>query len=513
MFKEIVVIVLIGTLVNLTIACTKNAKVYIKDVKPTEERIIAASLKSGEVIKFDKYGGLYIREANTITGFAVKTEQVDYEGKLTERESLTKVTLSVDSVVQVWVKRSDLVASIFTTIGVAAGVLLVVGLIAVALKESCPFIYSWDGSKWVFDAEPLGGAICRGLQRTEVSRLEYVKPEDNKYLLKLRNEVEETQYLDEIKLLVVDHHVDKVIVPDTSGRLHLVSSATSPVLAVDEHGRDISRFVELADQLAWQTQLSETELLANDDTRHHLTFEFEKPLGARKARLIVNAGTGIWGSNMIREMLQMRGEGVDLWYKSINNRGPEMLDLLHFNLREELYVMHLYLQRGNEEIQRGMIFGGGPFATDNRIVELDVSDIPGDKLVIKMNPPKSFWTLDYLAIEYDDATTITPIEVPISTGRTSFGDDISEQLHSVDGNYYVMPRIGDWSEISFEVPPPPDDRSLTRSVFLSTTGYYEIQIDKSQPERKELITKLMSEEGSISSYSIERFLEWRKAER
>ena len=44
MFKEIVVIVLIGTLVNLTIACTKNAKVYIKDVKPTEERIIAASI-------------------------------------------------------------------------------------------------------------------------------------------------------------------------------------------------------------------------------------------------------------------------------------------------------------------------------------------------------------------------------------------------------------------------------------------------------------------------------------
>ena len=67
--------------------------------------------------------------------------------------------------------------------------------------QSCPFVYSYDGENYIFDAEPLGGAISEGLKKTDYSRLEHLKGVEGKYHLFLRNELEETQYTDAIKLL------------------------------------------------------------------------------------------------------------------------------------------------------------------------------------------------------------------------------------------------------------------------------------------------------------------------
>ena len=70
-----------------------------------------------------------------------------------------------------------------------------------------------------------------------------------------------------------------------------------------------------------------------------------------------------------------------------------------------------------------------------------------------------------------------------------------------------MPRNGDWAELTFAAPPPVAD-GWVRSVFLETDGYYEIQIDKRQPEETALVRRLLTEPGAIVSYSIGRYLEW-----
>jgi len=88
------------------------------------------------------------------------------------------------------------------------------------------------------------------------------------------------------------------------------------------------------------------------------------------------------------------------------------------------------------------------------------------------------------------------------------GEDIIDRLNEVDENYYIMPKIGDWAEVIFIVPEIPNDSNLIRTIFLSTTGYYEVQIDKSQPEKKELISLLLNEPGMITDYAIDKFFEW-----
>ena len=505
MYRHAIILMTLTAFLNLSMGCTHTVQIKKEEARVGYEKIVKLMTLDGTIVEFDHEGGRYLPMRNVIAGFARGTERY---GQRATAETIVPLSIPADSVTQLWVQRSNPAGTVFAVIGIAAVVILAVGLIAVALKESCPFVYSYDGSRYVFDAEPLGGAICRGLQRAECSRLDYLKAADGEYRLMLRNEVDETQYLDAIRLLVVDHAPDQLIVPDTAGRLHVITQAAPLRAAVDENGRDITSFLRERDGAAWQTHLaglSPTEA----DTRHHLTLTFPKPADAKRARLIVNAGTAIWGSNMIREMLQMRGDGVDGWYQEVDRRGPRLWELFSFNLREELYLMKLYVQRDTTLVERGMILGGGPFIAEDRVIEFDVSDLPGETLTIHLNPPKSFWTLDYMAVEYDRDSVATAQALDIVRGSDQDGADIAGPLRQSDGQYYVMPQKGNWAEVSFAALPPPGD-NLERSIFLETDGYYEIQTDKSQPQQTELVQRMLNEPGAIAAYSIVRYLEWRQ---
>jgi len=42
-----------------------------------------------------------------------------------------------------------------------------------------------------------------------------------------------------------------------------------------------------------------------------------------------------------------------------------------------------------------------PIVAETRSYDLDLSNVTGDTVFIKVNPPYGFWTMDYIALEYD----------------------------------------------------------------------------------------------------------------
>ena len=115
--------------------------------------------------------------------------------------------IPVDQIDRYWIERKEF--STIRTVGLTAGIFIgcvaVAAGIILATKESCPFIYSWDGHQYIFDSEPYGGAITRGLERDDYSELNHVVPDKGLYRLMIRNEVEETQYTNLMELIVADH--------------------------------------------------------------------------------------------------------------------------------------------------------------------------------------------------------------------------------------------------------------------------------------------------------------------
>ena len=131
------------------------------------------------------------------------------------------------------------------------------------LKGSCALAYAWDGKEYRFVTDamwrsalgmPLGlmggnSAFAPAGASQEYVRIagDALKPRDGKYLLQLTEELWETAYADQIKLLTVDHpdsvdvFVDERFVPPGPVKLRLyeIAQRSAPLSATDERGNDV----------------------------------------------------------------------------------------------------------------------------------------------------------------------------------------------------------------------------------------------------------------------------------
>jgi tetratricopeptide (TPR) repeat protein len=141
------------------------------------------------------------------------------------------------------------------------------------LKGSCALAYTWDGKQFRFVTDamwrsalgmPLGlmggnSAFAPAGASQEYLRIsgDAFKPRDGRYVLQLTEELWETAYADEVKLLTVDHpdsvdvFVDERFVPPgpVSLRLFKIARREYPLSAIDERGHDVLPALRASDDV------------------------------------------------------------------------------------------------------------------------------------------------------------------------------------------------------------------------------------------------------------------------
>jgi len=496
MGKKLISLLTLLAFIIFSLSCTihKTKKVSVATLaqwKGKKVEILGVMKISGEYVEFDEDspGGI---QQNSIVG-------------ITESDV---ISIPFSEVELVWVRKVDSALSFAASIGVVYLGALGITLIALATKESCPFIYSFDGERYIFDAEPYGGAICQGLKRTEWCGLEHLKDVNDQYEIMITNEVNETQYTDEVKLLVIDHPEGVKVVPDMSGRIRTVSQPVIPNLAYDSKGKDLMLYVSKNDWIFWQTRVEEKDPDRREDLRDELIFEFPKPEEAKKAKLIVNACNTLWGSQSLKNYLDLYGDKVDEWYEEVHNRGPAFFRMVNTHVREELYSLQIRVETEDGWKSKGLIIGGGPFVSEDKVYSFDISDVPGDVLKIKLTPPAAFWMINYLAVDYAEDLPVNVTEIEAIEAIDHKGQDVRGILAKNDNNYLIMPSIGDRTDLVFES--PPKSEGMDRTVILKASGYYDIHLEGKGEPKLQIIDKLHSEPGFAVQYAFKEYLKWKK---
>ena len=404
------------------------------------------------------------------------------------------------------VKKNASLAYLYTGVAVVAGILILGALTAPEPppSESCPFIYSFDGENYVFDAEPYGAAICQSLKRAEWCGLEHIKDIDGEYKILIANELEETQYTDEAKLLIVDHPEGTKIAPDASGKIHTILNPIVPIRAVDVEGNDITPIISEKDGNTWQTHVENKSPDRKEDLRDELIIEFPKPKGVKKVKLYVNACTSLWGSQIAKQFLELHGNKIDEWYNEVNNFGPAYQQIMNWFFNEELYLLRLRVKTENGWKSKGTIFGGGPFISEDKIYIFDISDVSEDTLKIKLTPPATFWMIDSLTVDYTKDLDLQIQELSAVSATNARGENVREMLENIDNNYLIMPQKGDKTEVIFRV--PPKIAGLKRSIILKATGYYDIHLSAEGEPHQELLDKFHSEPGFTIQFALKEYL-------
>ena len=157
----------------------------------TTEKIVGVTTIDGMQVLFDRDGSVTLRRTGP-----------GPEGLILEALVMSqRYETTMDRVQRVWVETRE--KSTVRTVGLVAGLVAatVVAVIAInaaksepppppprTTSQSCPFVYSWDGTTFVFDAEPYGGATTRGLERDDVSYLEHLVRVGGEYRLLMTND-------------------------------------------------------------------------------------------------------------------------------------------------------------------------------------------------------------------------------------------------------------------------------------------------------------------------------------
>jgi tetratricopeptide (TPR) repeat protein len=124
------------------------------------------------------------------------------------------------------------------------------------LASSCPFLYTWNGQRFVYVTDVLGvgplGELAPDGTRVkpfpeEFVRLPHLVPDSQgDYVFQLTDEMREADFFDQVKLVAVDHPADQEIYANEiyannpeAPALYAVPDKRSPVSAVDDHGHDV----------------------------------------------------------------------------------------------------------------------------------------------------------------------------------------------------------------------------------------------------------------------------------
>jgi hypothetical protein len=409
-----------------------------------------------------------------------------------------RISVPVSSVSKVEIYDKDTAATtgswVLGTLGVIAGVYLILAILVLIFKESCPFIYTYDGDNFHFAGEIFSGAIQPGLERHDYLRLPAIKPADGKYKLKVTNEVKEIQHINLMELLAVDHPANVSVLMDKYGQLQTVAEPVQPTFAKTITGQDIIPMIGNQDDLAYHFNAAAT----TDATTDGIVLTFDKPEGADVGKLIIRAKNSLWIEHVFSSFHDKFGRMYNAFDRKEEKKPASELREL---MVSQGFPLSVFLEKNGEWELQDFYEIAGPMAMKDDILAINFNGIESEKIHIKIETGLMFWDIDYVAMDF---TENLPLKITTLTALDAIdenGINVGESIRTDDKLYYSQPIIGNEANLTFPVPEFTDE---DRTVILHSKGYYKILREQSgRADWKTL--KTFREPGRMQQFSKELY--------
>jgi hypothetical protein len=409
-----------------------------------------------------------------------------------------KVQVPFANIVKVEVYKIDGLKTVIDVAGSLSFAFLGVVLIALLTKgASCPFIYSNDGDNYNFSGEIYSGATSLPLERDDYLPISIIKPIDNKYELRISNEVNEIQKTNLTELVVIDHQPDTRILMDKYGTAYSLTDPKMPDQATDAYGSSILDVLSHRDSLRYISTIAKDQ-----NIKDTISLTFDKPADVISSKLVIKGKNTMWLDYMYGRFSDLFGKRFEKWKEKSDQKPKEELLKWSFDQGMPLAV---YLQTDN-----GLKFVDyfnlpGPMKDKEDILQIDLSDVHTDKVELKLVSGVLFWDIDYVGMDFTSQGRMNKTVIPLNTAFDENGKDVSSLLAKDDEKYLVQPIPVNKTDLTFIIPEYP--AGTERSVFLHSKGHYEILREtKGKPDVAYLKTFLKP--GAFIRFSKDNFLEY-----
>jgi hypothetical protein len=380
---------------------------------------------------------------------------------------------------------------------------------------SCPFLYTWTGSKYEYCtdllwAAPIGLQFADGVLATP-REWEYLKiagerlvPVDGEYRLQVTEEFHEAAYFDSVKLIAIDHPAEVAIYSNekvgpaaiAENKIHTVRRPRLPVAARDQTGRDVLPLVAKRDGNYLQAYSS--RIVQGLTPEHYLeldlglkagTSPFAPRKGAlsrseRRRRITLFLTGWVFPSTTSVNVWLSHHPGMkapqppSLWVPDKDGRWKNVMPYMGFpggktkTIAVDLtnaFLTDDYRVRikTTMEFRWDAVF----FTVDEEPADVRTTDIPvhradlfyrgfSKRIYRPFNAPET----------YDHTQTDPAPHWPPMDGRFTRYGDVTELVRSDDDRLVVM-GAGDAMTLRFKVPAKPLPPGWKRDFFLHNVGW------------------------------------------
>ncbi|MEE9441872.1 MAG: hypothetical protein V3V99_04320 [candidate division Zixibacteria bacterium] len=363
---------------------------------------------------------------------------------------------------------------------------------------SCPFVYSYDGVDYRIDSEPLATAIFETAQRDDWDNLRFLREVEGQYRIRVTNELDETQHIDQMMLYIIDCDEGQQAIPSYDGYISIINNPQPPISAVDFGGNEVLSMIETDDEKMWISSPFNFDPDDDSQIRNGIICEFNKPDNITEATMVFSLRNTYWSGHLLGKFLSLHGHQIDEWYETINT-SQDARNQFYGAVRRET-MLQFDIWDGTTWRTHDFIPDVGIAVNKEVAIPINLENISGDNLKIKLESTVGIWAVNSVGVDFSDYEPYTPIEFRPRSAVDQDGNDITELLLHKDKKYYHMPTNDDRAEIVFDAWPLPEGKS--RSILLKTNGYYNIKVSGQGEPSRELISNMLNEKGAFGKYSL-----------
>jgi hypothetical protein len=374
------------------------------------------------------------------------------------------------------------------TVGVIAAIFIIVLL----TKSSCPFIYVNNGEEYVFTGELYPGVLTANQQRDDYLVLPNLIETNSEYRIKITNELKEIQHTDMVQLMAIEHPENVKVLLDANGNPHTFSNLIAPnrVMVDNLNGDTGPALAKDNTSYLFNTALD------NNSSKRTIEMTFNKPEQVAKAKLYLTVKNSLWLDYVFGKFNEKFGTYYPQFQKD-QQIAPKENSIKW--MKEQSIPLSVYVKTATGWDLVDRINTVGPMASRDIAVPIDMTNLTGNEVVLKLETGFMFWEVDYAGMDFTDNTTVTINYINPSMAVDGNNKDVTKLLLAEDQNYLVQPNVGDQVVVHFKA--IETNPTFIKTFFLKNRGYYNyIRNYDSEPNFQEL--KLFRVAGSFTDFSM-----------
>lgn len=344
---------------------------------------------------------------------------------------------------------------------------ILIAIIVLLTKSSCPYVYVYNGTDFIFEGEIFGGAIGANMERDDYMPLPSAISEMGKYRIKINDELKEHQFIDVAELVVVDHPKGTSVLLDSRGEPQLITEPVEPLSANSFNGADFKAVLAKRDNSVF--------LFDNEEySKNGVVLKFTNN-GADNGRLLLRGKNTLWFDYIYGEFLSKFGSYYETWTEK--QEKLSYAEKMQLTLDSDI-PLSVYLKVDGEWQSVDYLMTVGPLAARDFVIPIDLRQADDALIEIKLETGFMFWELDYAGFDLTANSTVrTMTYLPESAIDVNNNRNWTKELSTADNKYMVQTLSDESTDVVFDMGDQVVAGDKVQSVFLHTQGYYTLVRD------------------------------------